>query len=706
MAHDFSPDPEEELPDWLKGMRSEEDRADSEFGDFLSGEGEDYSPDWLDDDATEHGLSSDQNDDEEVPEWLVNIREAEGPLQQSPEGTSEPAQEEDGGDPDWLINIRKQQAEEMGDRGLNEEDALFQDEEAGERDWVSGLGEETPEGGEQFSWSPDSQIEGEDVPDWLEGMEEEIVGTGGEVPDWLSEMVEDETAPEVVIAGGEEEEWEDAQEKAAAEVDEEFPDLPGEPDEVEMPSWLASLQDSSADHEIPGGAAALAGRPSSTADIEDGETFILESADLPDWLDDVTPTDYMKEERIEGAPIIEDAESEEVDISPAELPSWLKAMRPVEDVTPSGLQDAIGAEVTESVGPLAGLDGVLPAEPGIVHFGKPSPPITDLNVTQTQLGYATLLQSMITSEEDTPQTRRRRVALPQQILRWAIAGILYMIVLFPILWGSHSVLLPSSDDVPAENVALASLVNNLPENSPVLVAFEYQPGLSGEMASASAAVIDHLLNQGAVPIILSTQPTGPGLAEIFLHNTQSQHSLIASADYVNLGYISGGTAALLNFAADPRVAVPMQSEGGGSLWDRPPLENIRSIRDFVLVLVITDDPDTARGWIEQIQPLLRDPISPQVETYFAMVVSAQAEPLVYPYYLTSPKQVDGLVSGVTGGAYYENVINQDILARKYWDAFSAGLSITIAIIVIGGGFNLIRSLLSSSWRESGRKGKR
>jgi hypothetical protein len=265
-------------------------------------------------------------------------------------------------------------------------------------------------------------------------------------------------------------------------------------------------------------------------------------------------------------------------------------------------------------------------------------------------------------------------------------------------------LLPSSNDVPAENLAIASLVNNLQENSHVLVAFEYQPGLSGEMASASAAVIDHLLNQGAIPVIISTQPTGPGLAEIFLQSTQGQHYLITSGGYVNLGYISGGTAALLNFAADPRAAVPMQGEDGSSLWDQPPLNNIRSIRDFSMVLVITDDPDTARGWIEQVQPLLVDPLDPQRKTFLAMVVSAQAEPLIFPYYLTTPKQVDGLVSGVTGGAYYENTINQDILARKYWDPFSAGLSIAIMIIVFGGGFNLIRSLISSR-QASGQKGR-
>jgi hypothetical protein len=703
MPYDISPDSEEDLPDWLNGMRSEEDRADSEFGDFLAGEGEDHSPEWLDEDATDHGISPGQSDEEEIPEWLTNIREAEGTHQPPLEEVSDPSPEEDGGDPDWLVNIRQQQSEEMGDEGLSEEGAGPLEEGRGERDWVSGLGDEAPMEGEQFSWALDSQPAGEDAPDWLEGTGDKRVGEGGEVPDWLSDMVDDGVSPGDAIAG--EEEGEGSRERAAASVDDEFPGLPGEPGEVEMPSWLASLQDGSADQDASDDASTLSDESYSTSIDGEEDTFVLEPTDLPDWLDEIAPTDHIIEERIEEAPIFEGTESEDMDIAPAELPSWLQEIRPVEGATPSGPQDVVGAGITEGVGPLAGLEGVLPAEPGIVHFGKPSVPVTDLNVTQTQLGYATLLQAMIASEEDAPPARRRRVALPQQILRWVIAGILYAVVFIPILWGSQSVLLPSPDDVPAENLALASLVNNLPAGSPVLVAFEYQPGLSGEMTSASAAVIDHLLNLGAVPVLISTQPTGPGLAEIFLQNTQSQHYLITSGEYVNLGYISGGTAALLNFAADPRAAVPMQQEDGSSRWAQPPLVNIRTIRDFAMVLVIADDPDTARGWIEQVQPLLGDSVNPQVKTYFVMVVSAQAEPLVYPYYLTSPKQVDGLVSGVTGGAYYENTINQDILARKYWDAFSAGLSITIAIIIIGGGFNLARSLLSTP-RASGRKGRR
>jgi hypothetical protein len=208
-------------------------------------------------------------------------------------------------------------------------------------------------------------------------------------------------------------------------------------------------------------------------------------------------------------------------------------------------------------------------------------------------------------------------------------------------------------------------------------------------------VVDHLLNQGAHPVVISTQPTGPGLAENFLQSTQSHHLYISDRHYVNLGYISGGTAALLHFAADPRAAVPLPLQEGGSGWDKSPLTGINEIRDFTMVLVISDDPDSARGWIEQVGPFLVDPSNPQSRTPLIMVVSAQAGPLVYPYYLSSPKQVDGLVSGLSGGAYYENTTNRPGLARQYWNGFSAGLIVSIIIIIFGGLFNIARLFLTS-----------
>jgi hypothetical protein len=724
MSYDNPSDPEEELPDWLKGIQSEEDRAESERGDFLPDEGEEI-PDWLETKPLKSEPFVARDEEEEVPDWLASIRESESALGRGVEETPESKGEEDG-EPEWLINLRRQQAQEMGESEQDEEGGIGGDlishiqsvreedesthqkegeDEIPAGDWVSGI-EGDSASDEDMPWKFDLQEGGEGVPDWVEGKSGERAESPGDVPDWLHEAADEASSAQPAVSE-EPEEWTAARAGAAAGVEDTYPDLPGEPGEVEMPSWLASLQDSAGDGETVESAPAFSDALGSSSTDEE-ETFTLQPNDLPDWLDEISPSDYAIEEEsfVEETPIEEASTGgEEAGIAPAELPSWLQAMRPVEGLSTSAPWQGPQPGEEERVGPLAGLNGVLPAEPGIVHFGSSSVPTQDLDISQAQKAYAELLQSMIASEEDTPPVQRHRVALPQQILRWAITIILYAVVLLPIMMGSQFVMLPNAQDIPPENLAVASLVNELQENVPVLIAFEYQPGLSGEMTTAAAAVIGHLLNQGAIPVIISTQPTGPGLAENFLATTQSEHYLVTSGGYVNLGYISGGTAGLLNFATDPRTAVPLQLSGGGSQWDQPLLTNIHSIRDFAMVFVLTDDADTARGWIEQVQPILVDPNNPAVKTFLVMVVSAQAEPLIYPYYVTSPKQVDGLVSGVTGGAYYENTINQNILARDYWDAFSAGLLVTSLFVMFGGLINVARSFIGSA-KNVGQRGKR
>jgi len=77
---------------------------------------------------------------------------------------------------------------------------------------------------------------------------------------------------------------------------------------------------------------------------------------------------------------------------------------------------------------------------------------------------------------------------------------------------------------------------------------------------------------------------------------------------------------------------------------------------------------------------------------FLMAVSAQAEPIIYPYYASG--QIDGLVSGLSGGATYERLQNQDGLGRKYWDAYSVGLLLAEILIALGAMINFLAALRS------------
>jgi hypothetical protein len=144
----------------------------------------------------------------------------------------------------------------------------------------------------------------------------------------------------------------------------------------------------------------------------------------------------------------------------------------------------------------------------------------------------------------------------------------------------------------------------------------------------------------------------------------------------------------------------MPLEGDASAWDLPPLKALVDaqgnvdIRKFAMILVITDDPDIGRSWVEQVQPQLVDPNDANRSVPLVMVLSAQAEPMIYPYYENSPRQVDGIVTGLAGGAVYETFIRSRV-ARQYWDAFSWGLTVTVLVLIFGGLVNLLRSWIAS-----------
>ncbi len=727
----FSDDSDNDLPDWLSEFGPEDDdqsdRNREDPSDQLNApEGDQEEPDWLKDireqkdvreDASTFlgGRGGNQDEDDEEA-WLENIREqykASDTEGLEVEGDDEDDQE------DFIEKIRALKAEEEDDFEEEPEEEGFEqerplsDEEPTIRlqDWTSAEQppsepDEEPPG---LVEEPGREIE-EEQPDWVSGLpdmdfeesnqdspaffDQQADEDDDDTPSWLSgvedHVVEEpalEIPPDEVLSVEEPAE----EEPAGQEPDEDTPQSSAFTEDPKvtgsLPTWMETLQTSGL--VLPqeaGQEEELEGAGYSEEEI----TTLFEQDDLPDWLgpaEGETGADQA-EPGEETAPTEVQPERE---IERGELPNWLRAIRPVEAVTSAveeeeEAEEAVDEPEKERVGPLSGLSDVLPAEPHIVHFGTPPHAALGFELTDIQKEYTQLLKSMVEREQAVTPPTRRSVANPQQILRWIIA-VLLLAVTIGALWLGNSFTLARPDPVgmPPENLAVVSLVNELGPEDRVLLAFEYQPGLSGELEAASSALVQHLLLQQAQLVLVSTQPVGPGLGEAFLKEHFSGVSYINQGGYANLGYVSGGSAGLLGLAGDIRQG------GSDHPWDQPPLDAIQSIRDFSLVLVLTDDPDVARSWIEQVGPAL-DLDGTGQGIPLAMVVSAQAEPLVYPYYSASPRQISGLVSGVTGGAYYENVVGSST-ASGFWTAYNAGLMVAVIIIAVGSIFNLARNSL-------------
>jgi hypothetical protein len=387
---------------------------------------------------------------------------------------------------------------------------------------------------------------------------------------------------------------------------------------------------------------------------------------LPDWLGEAQPEETAPPETpVEG-------------IEPAQLPGWLQAMRPVEAVLPESAAKPEVNQPVERSGPLVGLRGLLTGENLVTQYQKPPTISVKLRVTDKQRINASLLESILAEETQSKQLRKERTRASQTLVRLLVGLVLIAVIAVTLFSGGLPAGLSTPILYPSETVAFNSLINNLPDGAPVLLAFDYETGLSGEMNVAAAPVIDHLLAKQARLVIVSTIPAGPVLGQqLIAAAAQKQPGYSLADKTVNLGYLAGGATSLQEFALNPKQAASYALDStitGVKAWDSQALLGVNSLQDFACLIVLTDNSETGRAWVEQVQSLL--PNTPML-----MVVSAQAAPVIQPYY--ESLQVKGMVAGLAGGMTYEQLRQAPGAAHAYWGAFQAGLLVAMLFILIG-----------------------
>lgn len=699
---DALPHAELDDQDWLANLRQ---RSDVEDESFI--ESDEQISEWSPASKTPAG--------EEDADWLADIRSIGDTVQfQSlPESEEpEPPSPEDDAEPEWLHRIRSRQKIEDSDHLEDETDdlvsgidrsepSLLEIEERPDRrsgiedpapdgedkdvpEWVSQeeakFALDEPESEEDVSaWltefgkaiSPDSKAPF--MPDWLAEEESETSHVGPEpqeeIPKWLTDIV-DRDSDTIVVAEVEDEperlsalgESDTSGEGALQHKDEEG----GERSEEDIEKQEVQAPDDGLEVVAPF---------TSEPDSED-----LFSDEIPNWLTGVVSPGVASD-----SPTTQDGEID-LGLVPADLPSWLEAMRPVESAAPSAPISDGTKNVVESAGPLTGMRGVLPAELEIARLKKPPSYSIKLQVSENQQAHADLLGELIKAEGVPRPVSDRPVILQQRVLRPVIFVVLVLAIIWSMIAGGQDVTLPSFSP---ETFAVSSLVNGLSVGVPVLLAVDYEPGLSGEMDAASSAVVDHLMLKGAYLVLISTTPTGPAQAERLLRsvNARGGHHYQDANQYANLGYVPGGPPGLLGFAEAPRQVTPFTIDGNFA-WEGNPLQDVQMLADFDLVMVVTESADTARMWIEQVQPVLGN-------TPLVMVISAQAEPIVRPYYESTPKQVHGIVTGLAGGASYEGLMGRNGLGHKYWNSYTLVLVVATLIIFVAGVINATSSILAS-----------
>jgi hypothetical protein len=723
MLGEDAPVPEEseasELPDWISGPDASQEESVTEEPAQTEPQPTASSSDfgWDADFGAESIPQAESAEDEtpfdtELPAWLQDAdetskEETESGLparmsseEQVPASESQEAvpSASEGDLPDWLASLGDE-TQKATPQQEAEQPAV-----QSTTDWLASLGEETTEATPEEE-TPQPAAESE-VPDWISSLgkkgtediprpEAEESATTEEMPDWLASTGEEgsETPQEAQPAGESKlPDWLSSlgEESAATEGEEFAPaaesvEEPQPPAEAEIPDWLASMGEETAETEQPveepeissleEGEAAVEGKatpafvddegkPISTEDVE-----AIFSMDMPDWLSDT-------EGVIEGETPTTSPEAQGDDLRPADLPDWVQAMRPVESVISETEGEAAEEQPMEQRGPLAGLRGVLPAVPGVGPSSKPKAFSIKLQASEDQQSSAALLEQMLAEEISPKPVSTQKVVLTQRLLRWVITILLLLVIAGAVFSGTQINPMPTS--APVETSAVLNYIQNtLPADAPVLLVFDYQASLSGELEAAAAPLVDHMLTLKHPRLtLLSSTPVGSGLAERFIEpfTTPTNHNYQRGQNFIDLGYLPGGASGVLSFSVDPEITKPLTITGENA-WSTVVLQNVKQLSDFAAIILLTDDIETARIWIEQTEGV-------RGEARLLVVSSAQSGPMLLPYVQSG--QINGMVTGLDGSAPIEQVNSgRPGVVRRYWDAYGFGLLTAVVLITIG-----------------------
>jgi hypothetical protein len=638
-----------DAPDWLRQMSAESDA------------GSNPPPSWLDSDVREETKSADP-----------------APFAGSDFGAFEADTSSIADAPAWLQGM---------DSTTPAADALP------DNDWLKGF--DSPQ--------PDQPLKKNTTPLWLKGTQ----NSGAPIPDaetpvWLEDDSPDAQLPPI----------------------ESQPSIPSSDEPIgfgEIPSWLKAAAPQSSVFDSPAEEAAAfpsetsgwlstfgSSEPSAPTPIssdqenenaspaaftpdafQDGSADAL-FTEMPDWLSNASPP-------VSSAPpsTVQDS------LTPGELPSWVQAMRPVGGGISQSASSA-GDQTLETRGALSGLHGVLPAVPGYAPSSKPRVYSIKLQATQEQQSHAALLEQILAAEAEPVPITSFSPLRASRSLRWVLS---VMVITLVFMGTSFDLPVFATPSLPAEfNMRgeirrnelrdALTFAQNVTVDAPVLVAMDYQPARAGEMEAAAAPMFDQMMVLRHPRLIfISTDETGALMAERFISGALAERGYQYGSQYLNLGYLPGGMMGIRSFTQDPMRAMPFDIFLQPA-WALAPLQGVTSLSQFAALIVVTDNADSARAWIEQTTAV-------RGATPLVVISSAQAAPMVQPYYESG--QISGIVNGLHGGTIFEqNNAGRPGTARRYWDAYSLGMLLALPLMLGGGLWSLALGLRDRAAAREGR----
>jgi len=341
------------------------------------------------------------------------------------------------------------------------------------------------------------------------------------------------------------------------------------------------------------------------------------------------------------------------------------------ETAPSIQAEVLPAEVPPS--PLEGVDGALPLEPVMTlphraprRVARPAAPAGDYE--------AELFQQVAVEraplQEGAQEVLPRKVQVLSRAGRIALCLLVLLAALLPhFTWGQTGFFVEPREAVRA----FAQEMEALPAEAEVLLSFDYSPTYAGELDPLALAVVRHLARRSVRMVVMSTKPEGIGLAEgVYRTVTGELPSYLYGEHYALLGYLPGQEAGLRALNAPLAETFRADYVQSRPLGELAATSGLATLKDFDLVIILTDDSLILRRWIEQVQS--RNDIG-----FHALVTSA-IEPLLVPYRQSG--QLRTLIPAATGAAEYEVASAVKPAALPQSDAYAALFLVLLVTAIV------------------------
>lgn len=257
---------------------------------------------------------------------------------------------------------------------------------------------------------------------------------------------------------------------------------------------------------------------------------------------------------------------------------------------------------------------------------------------------------------------RRLLSLDRRWIYFAVVVAVVIPILRPLNLPVH---------VTSDVRAVYDEIEGLPEGSPIMIAFDFEPGSTPECDPLSLAILRHCFSRNLRVVGVTILNVGVGTGQKVLHQAAEEFHRVRGEDYTFLGYKAAGFSSVVGMGISLQGTFQTDSYGNDTST-LPVLRGVRKLADFPYMVDIHDD-GYVNTWVLYGHE--------QFGLRMGSACTAVMAPGIYP--LLKAGQLTGIVGALKGASEYEKLIHRRDQASRGMDSQAIVHVFLVAVMVLG-----------------------